>query len=69
LSLFWLFIVSLFCYHRTIRRRKECPAGPVRQRLNVSFPLRFFDQLEDILAERFKRPAKASKTKEETENG
>lgn len=27
------------------------------------------DQLEDILAERLKRPAKASKTKEETENG
>ena len=27
------------------------------------------DQLEDILAERLKRPAKVSKTKEETENG
>ncbi len=27
------------------------------------------DQLEDTLAERLKRPAKASKTKEETENG
>lgn len=27
------------------------------------------DQLEDILAERLKRPAKASKTKEETQNG
>lgn len=27
------------------------------------------DQLEDILSERLKRPAKASKTKEETQNG
>lgn len=27
------------------------------------------DQLEDILAERFKRPAKAAKVKEDTENG